>query len=167
VARASVEDPRFGAVKLNKILYYSDFAAYRRLGHPITEAEYQNLEEGPAPRELLPARRALEEAGAARIERRPYYNGTQQRLVALRDPDPKTFTDEELVIVDEVIKQFWFLDGRAVSELSHREFGWVATSRGDTIPYHTAWVGSDTLTAEQIEVGMQVAEHYGLIEAAG
>ena len=29
-------DERFGAVKLNKILYFADFEAYRRLGEPIT-----------------------------------------------------------------------------------------------------------------------------------
>jgi len=161
VARESANDPRFGAVKLSKILYYADFAAYRRLGHPITEAEYQNLAEGPIARELLSARRALEDAGAAAIELRPLYNGrTQQRFVAIQDPDPDTFTDDERAIVDEVIKELWLLDGRAVSDLSHREFGWVTTIRGETIPYHTAWVGSDTLTAEEIAVGMQVAERH-------
>jgi uncharacterized phage-associated protein len=162
VARASESDPRFEAVKLNKILYFADFAAYRRLGHSITEAEYQNRAEGPVPRELLPARRALQDAGAAAIELRRFYDGrTQQRLVAIQDPDPDTFTDDEREIVDEVIKELWLLDGRAVSDLSRREFGWVTTIRSETIPYHTAWVGSGTLTAEQIAVGMEVAERHG------
>jgi len=56
VCHKSEADERFGATKLNKILFYSDFAAYRQLGQPITGADYQNLEEGPAPRKLPPIR---------------------------------------------------------------------------------------------------------------
>ena len=33
VARRSEDDKYFGAVKLNKILYFSDFNAYRELGN--------------------------------------------------------------------------------------------------------------------------------------
>ena len=55
VSKLSKGDPRFGAIKLNKILYYADFRAYRELGNSISNATYQHLNEGPAPRELLPA----------------------------------------------------------------------------------------------------------------
>ena len=41
IAKRSEDDPRFCAVKLNKIMYYSDFGAYRRLGQSITGANYQ------------------------------------------------------------------------------------------------------------------------------
>ena len=37
-----------GATKLNKVLYFSDFAHVRMHGRPITGAEYQKLENGPA-----------------------------------------------------------------------------------------------------------------------
>lgn len=53
VANMSRNDPDFGAVKLNKILYYADFRAYRELGRPISGAAYRKLSEGPAPRQLL------------------------------------------------------------------------------------------------------------------
>lgn len=74
VAEQSRDDPFFGATKLNKILYYSDFRAYRELGHSITGADYQKLDEGPAPRQLLPIRRALIAEGLIRIEARPMFN---------------------------------------------------------------------------------------------
>lgn len=167
IARKSESDPRFGAVKLNKILYYADTAAYRRLGTPITGAEYQNLEEGPAPRQLLYLRRELVEAGRAQIETRPYFNNTQQRLVAHDDPNLDAFTAKEIEIVDNVIAELWSLDAQGCSARSHLEFGYMATSRGETIPYSTSWVSPDALTAEQIEVGMEVAERHGLIGAAG
>jgi hypothetical protein len=167
IARKSEGDLGFGAVKLNKVLYYADFAAYRLLGAPITGPEYQNLEEGPAPRGMLPMSRELVEAGRAKIETRPYYNRTQQRLVAYDDPNLDLFTTKEIEIVDNVIADLLSLDAQGCSDRSHLEFGYMATRRGETIPYSTAWISPDALTAEQIEVGMEVAERHGLIRAAG
>jgi hypothetical protein len=167
IARKSETDPRFGAVKLNKILFYADFAAYRLLGRPITGAEYQNLQEGPAPRVMLPMSRELVSANRAKIETRPYYDRTQQRLVAYDDPNLDLFTAKEIEIVDNVIADLWLLTAQGCSDRSHLEFGYKATNRGETIPYSTAWISPDALTAEQIEVGMGVAERHGLIGTAG
>src|SRR5258708_19742785 len=57
ISERSEGDPRFGAGKLNKLLFYSDFGAYRLFGKSITGQQYQNLSNGPAPRRLaaLPA----------------------------------------------------------------------------------------------------------------
>lgn len=49
--------PKFGATKLNKILFYSDFIAYAKLGKSITGEKYQKLPLGPAPKYLLPVRK--------------------------------------------------------------------------------------------------------------
>jgi hypothetical protein len=35
IAEQLADDPTFGSTKLNKILYFSDTAAYRKLGRPI------------------------------------------------------------------------------------------------------------------------------------
>ena len=43
VANKSEGDPHFGAVKLNKILYYAEFQAFRILGSPIAGATYIDL----------------------------------------------------------------------------------------------------------------------------
>ncbi|MEP6936295.1 MAG: type II toxin-antitoxin system antitoxin SocA domain-containing protein [Nitrospirota bacterium] len=48
IAHKGKTDPRLGSVKLNKLLYYADFTAYRNLEKAITGAEYQHLPEGPA-----------------------------------------------------------------------------------------------------------------------
>ena len=52
VAIASDKDERFGAVKLNKILFYGDFLSYFRRGRSITNHEYFAIREGPAPRQI-------------------------------------------------------------------------------------------------------------------
>src|SRR5215467_9574991 len=59
IASHSEDDPAFGATKLNKLLFFADFITYLRLGHPITGQEYQRLENGPAPRRMLPAKAEL------------------------------------------------------------------------------------------------------------
>ena len=159
IARKSDEDPRFGAVKLNKLLYYADFNAYRRLGKPITGAEYRKLSEGPAPREMLPARTSMLDSGDIGVEFRPYFNGVQQRIVALRQPDVSVFSPEEVGIVDEAISALWNMSARKASDLSHGEIGWLAARPKETIPYETAWLSSDPLPQEAEEYWRETAIH--------
>ena len=151
IAQQSEEDPRFGAVKLNKILYFADFNAYRRLGRPITGADYQKLNEGPAPRQMLAIRRSLLDAGSIDVDIRPYFNGVQQRVLALREPDTTVFSPGELEIISETISALWNMSARQVSELSHTEIGWKVAGQGETIPYETAWLSSDPIPQDAEE----------------
>ena len=59
VAGKCSEDRMFGAIKLNKILWWSDFLAYAQYGRPITGVQYRRLGHGPAPRQFIPVRDAL------------------------------------------------------------------------------------------------------------
>ena len=49
----------FGKTKLNKILFYADFLYYKKTGDSITGQEYMRLDQGPAPRRLVPVVEAL------------------------------------------------------------------------------------------------------------
>ena len=147
ICKKSEGDPTFGAIKLNKVLYYADFAAYRVLGKPITGAQYQKLREGPAAKELLTARRALINEGEAYIETRPYFTGTQKRLVIKdgRDADLDMFASDELPIVDEIIAYFHGKTAREVSDISHHEPGWALAEDREIIPYETAWLSTEPI----------------------
>ena len=138
ISGKSAEDPRFGAVKLNKILYFSDFEAYRRLGQSITGAAYRKLSEGPAPRSMLPQRDVMLDAGDIGMEHRPYFAG-----------------------VDETIEALWHMTAREASDLSHRELGWLAAAPGEDIPYETAWLSPEPLPQEVEEYASKVAEKHG------
>src|SRR5260370_23975101 len=61
-------DPKFGATKLNKILYFSDFLAYGNFGEPITGFEYQREKNGPVPKRLLPIRNAMIQSGELAVQ---------------------------------------------------------------------------------------------------
>jgi len=162
IANKSKDDPRCGAVKLNKLLYYSDFTAYRLLGRSITGAEYQHLKEGPAPRRGLPAQARLKKDGAIRMVYKPSVVGDPLHLMLpLRKPYP-IFSKEERALVNRIIKEFWNFTGSELSDLSHKEFGWRLTKLGETIHYRTTWLSVAPLTEAQIEFGKKVAAQYGL-----
>lgn len=73
ISKKSEGDESFGATKLNKLLFYSDFMAFGKLGEPITGQDYQKLEHGPAPRHLLPIQNALVQERAIRVEPVEYH----------------------------------------------------------------------------------------------
>src|ERR1041384_212988 len=87
IADRCQDDPRFGATKLNKILFYADFLHYGESGTPLTGATYRKLEHGPAPKQLLPTQTKLVSDGSAALSKRERYGYVQKRIVALRDAD--------------------------------------------------------------------------------
>src|ERR1700677_2825411 len=86
VSKNSEDDPYFGAIKLNKILYYSDFRAFERFGIPLTGAVYFRLRNGPAPKVMIPVRNALIKEGAIRVDVVRLGEYDQYRTIALRPP---------------------------------------------------------------------------------
>ena len=163
VADLSKSDPRFGATKLNKLLFYMDFGTYRLLGTPITGATYQHYPQGPVPKELADTRSILIDCGDAEMEYRPYFTGTQERIVPHREADLDFFSKQELSIVRDVVEEFWTYNARGISDYSHEEWAWKVTADLEDIPYYTAWVSSEPLTAEQVEKGRAIAASLGLV----
>jgi len=149
VAKKLRHDPRGGATKVNKCLYFADFSAVRRLGHPITGAEYQRLPQGPAPRRLRPVRDRLIRSGEARLEERIDSFGYRHHdLIPVREPRTDVFSADELGVVDDVIDALDAMNAAQVSELSHGDAGWQLVREGETIPYELAFV----LAPEQVEL---------------
>ncbi len=144
IADKSRNDDWFGAVKLNKILYYCDFKAFAWLEKPITDATYIRLREGPAPRELLPERHVWEDGGYATIESRRIFTFFQQRLVPTSSDIGlgKSFNNEERRLVDYVLNWTRDMTGKEITELSHGEVGWAMADDKEVIPYETAFLVS-------------------------
>lgn len=163
ITQQSIDDPRFGATKLNKLLYYIDTRSFLELGQPITGAEYRRLPAGPVPPAILNAKKELVDAGAARIERRPYFNYYQERLVPLRDADVSLFSSNELKIVDEIIEQLWEYNGTELSNISHNEWGWQLAGNYEVIPYELAWMSPEPVPIEAIEHGLRLASKHSLM----
>jgi hypothetical protein len=152
----------FGAVKLNKVLFFSDFMAYGLHGKPITGAAYIRLEKGPAPKALVPIRNEMVEHGDAVIVPVRVFNRTQQRLVPKREPNVSIFSPDELKLVDDVIEALCNTTADQTSELSHeRSAGWKLVEDREEIPYESVFLSTEPLTRSDIESGKALAEKYG------
>jgi Protein of unknown function (DUF4065) len=163
ISQKCATDPKFGAIKLNKILYLSDFLSFGNFGEPITGVEYQHLRLGPAPRRLVPVRDAWQSAGKLVVQTLPLKSGRQQtRTVNLSDPDLKLFSGREIALVDSVIEDLWNLDAEESSELSHRFVGWKMTKEGDNIPYGTIFISDEPLSSAEIHRGRELAKELNL-----
>jgi hypothetical protein len=168
LARASQGDPHFGATKLNKLLFFCDFLAYRTLGRSISGEPYMRLEHGPAPRRLLTVRRELMEFGDCTMERRGRGRRKQERIVPLRDPDLTQFSGAEIQLMDHVLGELERSNASEISELSHRFVGWQAVDLQEEIPYETVFVGNpEPPTDEDIAYARQLAAEMGDIDSLG
>lgn len=140
------DDPYFGDTKLNKVLFYSDFTAYVRLGKPITSQRYVKQVYGPIVHQLLPVRQRMEENKECAIRKREIVTRTQTVTVPLRKADLKLFSSDEISIVDEMIEAIRPHTARDISDLSHNFVGWKLVDIGDEIPYETVFLSDRELT---------------------
>jgi hypothetical protein len=157
ICRRSEGDPKFGATKLNKLLFFADFLAYRQFGSSITRHTYQRLPKGPAPRSIVPILRDMEMRREIARSEHDYYGKKQFKAVALRDADLSRFSGPEIGLVDSIIGDCWGETAKQISDMSHRFIGWKLAEDGETIPYSLALVGFKPPTKEDLEAGVAMA----------
>ncbi|HEY3319736.1 MAG TPA: Panacea domain-containing protein [Planctomycetota bacterium] len=157
IAERSADDAAFGALKLNTLLFFSDFGAYRKWGRSITGQEYRALEQGPGPRRLLPVRRQMIKDRELAIQRREFYGKPQQRPVHLRTASLAAFSGDEIDLVDRLIQRWWGKTATEMSAGSHEFPDWSLAKTGETIPYSVALISSRELSRKEIEAGLALA----------
>jgi hypothetical protein len=140
VAQASEGDTPFGATKLNKLLFYIDFAAFLRSGNAVTWQPYQRLPNGPAPRRLLYIVKKMEANHDCSTAKSKRYGKTTIKLVALRDPELSGFAPEEVQLAHDIIGRYWGRTAREMSDLSHRFSGWRLAKDRELIPYSSVLI---------------------------
>jgi hypothetical protein len=162
VGEELADDPFGGAVKVNKVLFFAEFAHMRLTGRPITGVPYQKLRYGPAPRRLPPVRDRLVDSGSAELVTESVLGRLQHRLVPKRPARRQLFTETELQTVKEAVAFLRGRTGAEASELSHDELGWQLVNERDTIPFVTAYLAPDQArTSPRIqERAAQIAEEY-------
>ena len=149
IADKCQDDPKFGATKLNKILFYADHLAFARYGQPITGAKYQRLERGPAPVRLRPVQAQMERDGDIVVRKREFRGRAQHRTIATRGADLTIFNGREIALVDEVIGIFWEKTAAEVSDVSHG-ISWLTRYNGDPIPYEAIYLSDEPVTPGDI-----------------
>jgi hypothetical protein len=156
---------KFGATKLNKVLFYSDFLAYAKFGKPITGEEYFKLQYGPAPKRMVPVQEKMERAGDIVIVKRMTRKGPQTRIIPKREATLSSFKPEEIALVDEIIFELEHKDAEEVSDFSHFFIGWQIAKDKETIPYETVFLTDlpeHDFTEHEIRKAEEIAQRYGL-----
>lgn len=115
-----------GRIKLAKLLFKIDFAAYARWGKPVTEATYWADELGPAPAEELMTTRDLEAAGSFRWQPG---RDKQQLPVAKGTPTLDLFAEHERTLIEEMLTKYRWVSGNAMVDEAHVFPGWVLAWR--------------------------------------
>lgn len=111
-----------GRIKMAKLIWRCDFAAYWFLGEPITETSYVADEHGPAPVGEMLATRDLESSGY--FEWRNDWD-RQEIPVAHRDPNMDLFSTEQRKIIDDQLAQYRHITGSVMRDQAHGFSGWI------------------------------------------
>lgn len=154
ISEWSASDPKFGAIKLNKLLFHADFSAFLTFGAAITGQEYFKLPQGPAPRRLKAVTEAMKERGDFAWQEIPYFGHTQKKPIALRPADPSKFSSAEVKLVHQTVEKFWKMGATEISEQSHIFLGWQAARLQEKIPYSTALVSRRRPTEHERKRGL-------------
>ena len=139
---------QLGAIRLNKVLWFSDVTAYRIDGKPITRERYVKRQRGPVPRRIVQAFRSLEESGDIAIVE-PEHEFDTRQLISRRAPQSKLLTNRERLITSAALDAVLDRTANEISEMSHDEI-WHAAVEGEEIPL------SATLAAMPGEVTEEV-----------
>ena len=163
-------DEHYGVLKLNKILFYSDFLAFRAFGEAITGTEYRKYPHGPAPAAMKELRTKLHLSGEAfeYMNPLPAFNAEgdemcEKRLLPRRAPNMSLFTSDEIALVDQVIEQLRPMTGTQVSKRSHQHPGWKLAELGEAIPYCAALLPEEDvlpLRKQDVDWAAQVARKF-------
>jgi len=154
------DNDTYGATKLNKILFHSDFRSFERRGKPITGEVYQRLPMGPAPLRMCIANGEMETNKEIEIMPCTYHDKKQRRTIPQRKANLDFFDVVDISIVDEVIKELWEENATEVSRGSHG-IAWRLCNDGDRIPYEAALLSESNITDDHVKRAIELAEKFG------
>ncbi len=138
-ADRSKDDPTFGSVKLNKLLFFADFYSYAFRGKSISGAKYIHLAQGPGASKMLPVRNAMEAKKEIEVKEVARYGYIQHVTVALVNPNLALLEAEERAICDLIFDSLSSRTGTDVSNMSHQWNSWLYTDEKEEIPYSTVF----------------------------
>lgn len=134
----------FGLVKLNKTLWKADFDAFAERGHPVTGRQYQRLQQGPVPFEIVPVVNEMIRDRLVELHISKVFDYDERRPVALAEPNLKNFSPADIAYLDRSVKFYWDKTGREASDLSHG-VAWKTRENGDPMPYDLAYLSDEPL----------------------
>jgi hypothetical protein len=147
----AVRPCQVGATKLNKICWYSDLDAYRRLGHSITgAADYIRLQFGPTPKGVHNVIDQLSDQGRIAASKVNFYGRPKTMYLSRVKPNIGAFSSEEIAIVDAIAEIICSKhSANSISRISHDAL-WEEIELGADIPIAAAAVIPGDITADDV-----------------
>ncbi|MCF8361598.1 MAG: DUF4065 domain-containing protein [Prolixibacteraceae bacterium] len=131
--------PNVGETLLYKLLYFSDFNYYELYEEHLSGAEYRKLPFGPVPHKIESIINTMMEQQQLQRIKTEYHGYPQTRFIPLVKPNLKELKASEKDIIDKVIEQFSDWSASAISNYSHQDMPWKATSEAEIIDYELAF----------------------------
>ncbi len=131
--------PNLGRVKLNKLLYFLDFDHFEKYGAAVTDDIYENNELGPVPVHAEEIVAEMESERLVEIIVEPIIDYVRYKLIPLANYNHNIFKPSEIEMLCEVTEKWQHHTAREIVIASHGEAPWIATRKGESIPYALAY----------------------------
>lgn len=132
-----------GKVVLYKLLYFSDFNYYEKYKMFLTGTTYSKLPMGPVPNiadilELMDMRGDIEI-----FINTNYYGFAKTEYIPRTKPNMSVLKDEEVEVINDVIRKLGSLSANEISEYSHGDAPWIETNDFKEIDYDLVFKRND------------------------
>lgn len=128
-----------GAIKLNKVLWYSDVINYMVTGSSMTGETYVKRQHGPVPRHVLKAVDELVSEDKIIRGRADHFGHLKNEYIAIQESDKTLFSGADIALVDEAFEYVCLNHtAKSISEETHGII-WKIASIGEVLPYETVF----------------------------
>lgn len=124
-----------GATKLNKLLYYLDFIAYRDRQKSITGDLYVHKQYGPVPAEVDEVLTAMKAKGTLEVQKIDYKGGETFKYSSDKDPNLSAFDDYEKGLLEKVCQEFNLWPTEKMVNQTHLEAPWFYSKPFEVVDY--------------------------------
>lgn len=109
--------------QMNKLLFYTDFLAYRENGQAMTGLSFKAIQYGPVPNRWDRVYSLIDDISQIEVGNKDGYIGN--KLVSEMPCDISSFTGEQLAILEKVYETFKNDTSASISKKSHDELAWI------------------------------------------
>jgi uncharacterized phage-associated protein len=125
-----------GAIKLNKILWFSDMLYFKSYNKTMTQGKYVKRQYGPVPFHILQSIQYLERNNIIESREERYNGYTQRKFFYKKESEPIDLLEEEKLILNDVIHQICDkFTATQISEMTHDDI-WKLANLGEEIPMY-------------------------------
>jgi len=131
--------PNVGETVVYKLLYFSDFNYYELYEEQMTGAKYRKFPYGPVPQSMDRILNQMIDNNQLQLIQTEYHGYPQKRYIPLAKPDLTKLKASEVEVIDRVLDQMSDWSATMISDYSHGDKPWRATSMNDDLNYELAF----------------------------